>query len=73
MVNDLLEFLLEYKKKMDYSNLDFNADKVHFYKKIRLKMAGKYCETKEILLRRNLLRRDEKRDDSSTARRVFLM
>ena len=73
MVNDLLEFLLEYKTEMDYNNSDFNADKVQLYEKIRLKMAGKYCETEEILLRRNLLRRDEKRDDSSTARRVFLM
>ena len=49
MVNDLLDFLLEYKIWTEYNNTEFNADKVQLYEVIRVKMAGKYSEAEESL------------------------
>ncbi len=44
MVHDLLDFLLEYKREMEYNDRDFNAEKVQQYEAIRAKMAEKYSE-----------------------------
>ena len=44
MISQLIDCLLEYKSKMEYRNLDFDADKQIHYQELRVEMAKIYAD-----------------------------
>ena len=58
MISQLIDRLLEYKSKMEYRSLDFDADKQIQYQELRVEMGRIYAD--DVSLFFDILSKEEK-------------